>query len=155
VVRGRESLQIDGARTDQHLRTPSVAFYGGERREEVELLRRPHAVVKNTILMVGWQRNVAFLSYDLILALVPVVVLAPSYFAGKVEFGQITQASVAFLTLRSALSIIVDQFNSLSNFAAVVERLGGHLGFHDVLLELLGNGEWRIRWPEASRLTAG
>src|SRR6185369_9383839 len=88
----------------------AIALYGGERREEGELLRRLYAVVKNSILMVRWQRNVAFLtySYDLLLALVPVVVLAPSYFAGKVEFGQITQASAAFLTLRSALSIIVD-----------------------------------------------
>jgi putative ATP-binding cassette transporter len=107
----------------------AIALYGGERREEGELLRRLYAVVKNSILMVRWQRNVAFLtySYDLLLVLVPVVVLAPSYFAGTVEFGQITQASAAFLTLRSALSIIVDQFNSLSNFAAVVERLGSYL----------------------------
>lgn len=52
----------------------AIAFYGGERREEDELLRRLYAVVKNSILMVRWQRNVAFLtySYDLLLALVPV-----------------------------------------------------------------------------------
>jgi putative ATP-binding cassette transporter len=107
----------------------AIALYGGERREEAGLLGRLHAVIENTILMVRWQRNVAFLTYgyDLLLALVPVGVLAPSYFAGKVEFGQITQASGAFLTLRGALSIIVDQFNALSNFAAVVERLGGYL----------------------------
>ena len=49
----------------------AIALYGGERREEVELLRRLYAVVKNTILMVRWQRNVAFLTYayDLLLAL--------------------------------------------------------------------------------------
>jgi putative ATP-binding cassette transporter len=106
----------------------AIALYGGERREEAELLRRLYAVVKNSILMVGWQRNVAFFtySYDLLIALVPVAVLAPSYFDGEVEFGQITQASAAFLTLRTALSIIVDQFNSLSNFAAVVQRLGSY-----------------------------
>ena len=31
----------------------------------------------------------------------------------------------------------------------------GLLEFHDVLLELLGNGEWRISRPDSSRLTAG
>jgi putative ATP-binding cassette transporter len=31
----------------------------------------------------------------------------------------------------------------------------GLLGFHDVLLELLGNGEWRISKPDSSRLTSG
>jgi putative ATP-binding cassette transporter len=29
------------------------------------------------------------------------------------------------------------------------------LRFHDVLLELLGNGEWRISRPDSSRLSAG
>lgn len=107
----------------------AIALYGGERREERELLRRLYAVIANSNLMVRWQRNVAFFTYayDMLLALVPMAVLAPSYFAGQVEFGQITQASAAFLTLRAALSIIVDQFNSLSSFAAVVERLGGYL----------------------------
>ena len=84
--------------------------------------------MQNTILMIRWQRNVAFLTYayDMLLVLVPFVFLAPSYFAGTVQFGQITQASAAFLTLRAALSIIVDQFNSLSSFAAVVDRLGSY-----------------------------
>ena len=112
----------------------AIALYGGERREERELLRRLYAVIENSTLMIRWQRNVAFLtySYDLLLVLVPVVILAPAYFAGKVEFGQITQASAAFLTLRTALSIIVDQFNSLSSFAAVVERLGSYLESGDI-----------------------
>jgi putative ATP-binding cassette transporter len=107
----------------------AIALYGGEQREGTELLRRLYAVIANSKLMVLWQRNVAFLtySYDLLLALVPVVVLAPSFIAGRIEFGQITQASAAFLTLRSALSVIVDQFNQLSNFAAVVERLGDYV----------------------------
>jgi len=106
----------------------AIALYGGERREGSELLRRLHAAIANSKLMVRWQRNVAFLtySYDLLLALVPILVLAPAYFAGTVEFGQITQASAAFLTLRTSLSIVVDQFNALSNLAAVVERLGGY-----------------------------
>jgi putative ATP-binding cassette transporter len=106
----------------------AIALYGGEQREGSELLRRLYAAIANSKLMIRWQRNVAFLTYayDLLLALVPVVVLAPAYFAGRVEFGEITQASAAFLTLRTSLSLIVDQFNSLSNLAAVVERLGGY-----------------------------
>ena len=31
----------------------------------------------------------------------------------------------------------------------------GLLDFHDVLLELLGDGEWRISRPDSSRITAG
>lgn len=107
----------------------AVALYGGERSEEGRLLHRLYAVVKNSNLMILWQRNLAFFTYtyDFLLVLVPYFVLAPSFFAGTIAFGQITQASLAFLALRTALSIIVDQYNLLSTFAAVVERLGGYL----------------------------
>ncbi|MBY0275505.1 ABC transporter ATP-binding protein/permease [Candidatus Binatia bacterium] len=131
----------------------AIALYAGERREERELVRRLYAVIQNSTLMVRWQRNVAFLtySYDLLLALVPVVALAPSYFAGEIAFGQITQASAAFLTLRTALSIIVDQFNSLSSFAAVVERLGSYLEAGGVRRPLLV-AEVASSPPAASRI---
>jgi len=107
----------------------AIALYGGERREEGELLERLHAAIKNNNLLILWQRNLAFFTYayDFLLPLLPYFILAPAFFARKIEFGKITQASVAFITLRTSLSIIIDQFNSLSNYAAVVERLGGYL----------------------------
>jgi vitamin B12/bleomycin/antimicrobial peptide transport system ATP-binding/permease protein len=107
----------------------AIALYGGERREQGELLERLYGAIKNFNLLILWQRNLAFFTYgyDFLLPLLPYFVLAPSFFSGKIEFGKITQASGAFITLRTSLSIIIDQFNSLSNFAAVVERLGGYL----------------------------
>ena len=107
----------------------AIALYGGERREQGELLERLYAAIKNFNLLISWQRNLAFFTYayDFLLPLLPYFILAPSFFAGKIEFGKITQASGAFITLRTSLSIIIDQFNSLSSFAAVVERLGGYL----------------------------
>lgn len=114
-----------------HLRdnAEAIALYGGEQNEEGHLLQRLYAVIKNYNLLILWQRNLAFFTYtyDFLLVLVPYCVLAPSFFAGTIAFGQITQAGIAFLALRTALSIIVDQFNSLSTFAAVVERLGSYL----------------------------
>jgi putative ATP-binding cassette transporter len=106
----------------------AIALYGGERHEEGQLLRRLYAAVKNFNLLIRWQRNLAFFTYtyDYLLILVPSIVLAPAFFAGKIEFGEITQASAAFVTLRASFSIIIDQFNSLSSLAAVVERLGGY-----------------------------
>jgi vitamin B12/bleomycin/antimicrobial peptide transport system ATP-binding/permease protein len=43
---------------------------------------------------------------------------------GEVEFGVITQSAMIFTTLVAAFSLIVTQFQSLSNYAAVVSRLG-------------------------------
>jgi vitamin B12/bleomycin/antimicrobial peptide transport system ATP-binding/permease protein len=103
----------------------AIAFFGGEPREHRALLQRLYAVMANFNLLIVWQRNVAFFTYayDFLLPLVPYLALAPSFFAGTIEFGKITQASAAFITLRTSLSLVIDQFNSLSSFAAVVERL--------------------------------
>jgi putative ATP-binding cassette transporter len=104
----------------------AIALYGGERREHLALRQRLTAALRVFHRLLVSQRNLAFFTYayDLLLPLVPFLVLAPSFFAGTIEFGKITQASVAFITLRSSLSLIIDQFTSLSSFAAVVERLG-------------------------------
>ncbi|HEY7436973.1 MAG TPA: ABC transporter ATP-binding protein/permease [Methylomirabilota bacterium] len=104
----------------------AVALYGGERREHRTLLQRLYAAMTTFHRLLVAQRNLAFFTYayDLLLPLVPFVVLAPSFFAGTIEFGKITQAGAAFATLRTALSLIIDQFTSFSSFAAVVERLG-------------------------------
>jgi vitamin B12/bleomycin/antimicrobial peptide transport system ATP-binding/permease protein len=48
----------------------------------------------------------------------------PSFINGNIAFGVITQSAVAFTHLVAAFSLIVTQFQSLSNFAAVVARLG-------------------------------
>jgi putative ATP-binding cassette transporter len=44
-------------------------------------------------------------------------------YSGKIEFGVISQAAVAFSAIVAAFSLIVTQFQSLSNYAAVTARL--------------------------------
>jgi putative ATP-binding cassette transporter len=78
----------------------AIALYGGERREQGELLRRLHAAMTNFGLLIVRQRNLAFFTYtyDFLLPLVPFLLLAPSFFAGTLEFGKITQAAAAFIS---------------------------------------------------------
>jgi putative ATP-binding cassette transporter len=51
--------------------------------------------------------------------------LSPHIIRGEVEFGAITQSAIAFTQLLGAFSLIVNQFGSLSSFAAVIVRLSG------------------------------
>lgn len=104
----------------------AIALYGAERREHQALSQRLYAAIENLQRLIARQRNLAFFTYgyDFLLPLIPVLTLAPAFFAGTIEFGKITQATAAFITLRASFSVIIDQFNSLSSFAAVVERLG-------------------------------
>ena len=54
--------------------------------------------------------------------------MAPRYIRGEVEFGVVTQSAMAFAQLLGAFSLIINQFQSLSSFAAVVARLGALAG---------------------------
>lgn len=103
----------------------AIAFYRGEAAESVEVRSRFNEVFINFYRLIGWQRNLEFFtkSYDFFIQLVPIVVVAPLFFAGKVQFGVIAQAGIAFSSVLSALSIIVSQFKDLSVFAAGVNRL--------------------------------
>ena len=99
-----------------------------ERREDsllAELLRRLDAVVDNFRRICAVNRNVGFFTtgYNWMIQIIPALLIAPAYIAGEVEFGVITQSAAAFATAVAAFSLIVTQFQSISNFAVVVARL--------------------------------
>jgi putative ATP-binding cassette transporter len=103
----------------------SIAFYRGEEREKWQVKQRLLDAIGNLRFLIGWERNLEFFTkgYEYIILILPVVVMAPMYFAGEIKFGVVTQAESAFVQVLSALSIIVTQFEQLSNFVAGVTRL--------------------------------
>ncbi len=111
-----------------HLRknVESVAFYQGEEQEGFQIRRRFAEAIHNFNALIGWQRNLGFLTtgYNYFVVIIPSMVIAPLYFAGKVKFGVITQADMAFTQVLTALSLIVTSFQDISSFVAVTNRLG-------------------------------
>ncbi len=103
----------------------SIAFYRGEEREEGQVKQRLSAAIGNLRFLIGWERNLEFFTkgYEYIILILPIVVMAPMYFAGEIKFGVVTQAEGAFIQVLSALSVIVTQFEQLSNFVAGITRL--------------------------------
>jgi len=61
--------------------------------------------------------------YGYMLQLVPVLVVAPLYLHRDVEFGVVTQAVMAFSQVMGALSLIVTQYETMSPFFAVSDRV--------------------------------
>jgi vitamin B12/bleomycin/antimicrobial peptide transport system ATP-binding/permease protein len=104
----------------------SIAFYRGEKREQEQVTGRFNAVIYNLRRLIGWQRNLGFFTkfYSYMDFALPMVIIAPLYFAGDVEMGAITQASMAFTIVLGSLSLLVTEFSSMSKLAAVVNRLG-------------------------------
>ena len=96
-----------------------------EEQQTTRLLSRLDDVVANFRKITSINRNVGFFTtgYNWLIQIIPALIIAPAFIAGKIEFGVITQSAIAFTTLVAAFSLIVTQFQSLSNFAAVVARL--------------------------------
>jgi putative ATP-binding cassette transporter len=111
----------------------SIAFYRGERRELRDLRARLGGVVGNMLVLIRWNRNLAFFTtgYNSLALILPLVIVAPLFMEGKVEFGKIAQATAAFATFLAAVSLFITQFERLSAFAAGVTRLGALWDFLD------------------------
>lgn len=104
----------------------SIAFYRGEKREHLDLINRLTAAVANMQLIITRNRNLGFFtnSYNYLALVLPVLVVAPMFMAGKVEFGVVTQAAGAFGSVLAAVSLIITQFGGLSAYLAGIQRLG-------------------------------
>lgn len=71
------------------------------------------------------QRNLEYFTtgYRYLVQIIPSLIVAPLYFAHKVELGAISQSYGAFNHILSDFSIIINQFEALSAFAAGLTRL--------------------------------
>ncbi|CAL9138651.1 unnamed protein product [Musa acuminata var. zebrina] len=110
----------------------SIAFYGGEGNEMQLLLQRFRRAFENLTELLISSRNLEFFTngYRYLIQILPAAVVAPMYFSGKIEFGVINQSVSAFNHILSDFSLIVFQFQSISAFSAVIDRLGE---FDDIL----------------------
>ncbi|KAK3025113.1 hypothetical protein RJ639_044353, partial [Escallonia herrerae] len=110
----------------------SIAFYGGEENERQLLLQRFRSAFENLTQLLISSRNLEFFTngYRYLIQILPVAVVAPMYFSGKIEFGVINQSVSAFNHILGDFSLIVYQFQAISAFSAVIDRLGE---FDDVL----------------------
>lgn len=104
----------------------AVALLQGEEREKGRLHRRLAHVLDNFRTIIGVNRNLGFFTswYGYTTQLIPVLITVPLYIRGEIEFGQVAQAQVGFNFVLDAFSLLVKEFQRLTTFAAVVERLG-------------------------------
>jgi len=102
-----------------------VALLRGERAEQTRLNDKFGSVVTNFMEIIGVQKWLqAFTSfYGLANSVIPIVITAPFYFAGKFSLGVLTQTASAFGRVDAALSFFIDRYASIADFKAVCDRL--------------------------------
>ena len=110
----------------------SIASYGGESDEKQSLTARFFEVWKNfRQLMIYSKRLTWFITgYRQIAIIFPIMVVAPRYFADKIEFGVIFQTSSAFGQVQGALSWFVTAYGEIAQWRATLNRL---TSFHEAI----------------------
>lgn len=103
-----------------------IALY----RAEALVLGRANRKLKDvidTLLSIMWLNVKLQLftnPYNALVPLIPAALMAPLYFSHSVEWGQITQATIAFSWVFGGATILIGQFGGIANYVAIINRLG-------------------------------
>ncbi|HVO95357.1 MAG TPA: ATP-binding cassette domain-containing protein, partial [Terriglobales bacterium] len=105
--------------------TEQVALLGGENAERHMIRREFDALVSNFLDLVYRRvRVTAFTeTFGQISPIIPLVLTAPFYFAGKILFGGMTQTVQAFAVVTNAMTFFINYYTYLAGFKSVVDRL--------------------------------
>jgi len=138
ILMGRPLIWLNYAQSGLEADFRAALIHVRENAESVALLRREgllsqrllariDGLVHNFRRITSVNRNLGFFTtgYNSLLQIIPTLIVAPHYIRGEAEFGSITQSAIAFTQLLGAFSLIVNQFGSISSFAAVLARLSG------------------------------
>ena len=137
VVWGRPLVGLNVAQLDKeanyrseliHVRENALALAVARREDRLlsRLSRRIDEVVANFRRIIAVNRNLGFFTtgYGYLIQVIPALIVAPLFIRGDVEFGVIPQSAMAFAQLVGAFSLLVNQFQTVSAYVAVVSRLG-------------------------------
>jgi len=104
-----------------------IALLQGEPAERERLSERFSRVVGNfQQIMSRTKKLTAFTtSYSQAAVIFPYVLVAPAYFAEKIQLGGMMQTASAFGSVQEALSFFVNAYRTLAEWQAVVARLAG------------------------------
>jgi putative ATP-binding cassette transporter len=104
-----------------------IALLRGEPVERARLLSRFGSVVENWLgIMQRTKKLTAFTAtYSQVSIIVPYVLIAPAFFANKIQLGGMMQTVNAFSSVQDALSFFIASYRTLAEWQSVVARLGG------------------------------
>src|SRR6202022_4700462 len=104
-----------------------IALLRGEAAERTRLLSRFALVVENWLAIMRRTKKVtAFTaSYSQAAVIFPYILVAPAYFAEKIQLGGMMQTASAFGSVQESLSFFISSYRSIAEWQSVVARLSG------------------------------
>jgi vitamin B12/bleomycin/antimicrobial peptide transport system ATP-binding/permease protein len=107
-----------------------IALLDGEAAERGQLASRFRSLANNWVAIMHRTKWVTLFtaSYSQIAVVFPFVLVAPAYFADKMQLGGMMQTASAFGSVQTALSFFVTSYRTIAEWRAVVARLDGFEG---------------------------
>jgi putative ATP-binding cassette transporter len=104
-----------------------IALLSGESVERSRLSSRFQRVVENWLgIMQRTKKLTAFTaSYSQASIIFPYILVAPAYFADKVQLGGLMQTASAFSSVQDSLSFFISAYRTLAEWQSIVARLDG------------------------------
>jgi putative ATP-binding cassette transporter len=104
-----------------------IALLQGEGAERGRLSERFGRVVDNWYAIMQRTKRLTALtsSYSQAAVVFPYVLVAPAYFADKIQLGGMMQTASAFSSVQQSLSFFVSTYRTLAEWRAVIARLDG------------------------------
>jgi len=106
-------------------KSESIALYRGEQQELQQIRHRFGLAYDNFRQLIRGQffLNLFQYGYSMLTLVLPSMLIAERVLSGELEVGMAVRAAGAFTAVLSAVSVVIDNFESLSRFAAGIERL--------------------------------
>lgn len=104
-----------------------IALLHGEPAERERLLDRFNNVISNWMAIMIRTKKVTALtaSYSQASVIFPFILVAPAYFAEKIQLGGMMQTASAFSSVQGALSFFVSAYRQLAMWRSIMMRLDG------------------------------
>jgi putative ATP-binding cassette transporter len=105
--------------------TEQIALLAGERAELNMIGQRFRALINNFLALVYRRMKILGFTgtFGQISPILPFVLTAPFFFAGKIQLGDMTQTTDAFGKVSDSLTFFIDSYTQLASFKSVVDRL--------------------------------
>ncbi|CAD5920581.1 MULTISPECIES: ABC transporter ATP-binding protein/permease [Planktothrix] len=131
----------------------SIAFFRGEEQESKIIERRFNNIIKNAEQRINWERfqDLFNRGYQSAISVFSMFILTPMFIQDKIDFGEISQASLCCFLFSNALGQLVSEWGTSAKLSNYIERLASFSdGLKRVSLEPKNLG--RITTVEDNRL---
>ena len=116
-------LRFSLVRINEHL--DGISLAGGEEDERRRVELHLNNVLAATRRLVRGLTNLTWVTagFGWVTLVAPILVAAPLYFSGKISFGGLMMAAAAFTQAQSSLRWFVDNFSTIADWRATLQRV--------------------------------